>query len=116
MPRRSGRPSHLVLMLSLVCGGTLACATGPKAPLFTVDQAELKAAVTERLASDPSISEQAIVVEVDRTTVRLTGTVADEEQRVRAGALALQARGVRGVINRLEVAEPGAVVAEGIGD
>ena len=106
----------MVFVLVVAGAGTLACASAPKAPLFVVDQEELESAVAERLASDDRLAAAAIVVEVERGAVRLTGTVPTEDQRRRAAALALQTRGVRAVINRLDVADARSVVAEGVGD
>jgi hypothetical protein len=109
---------HLLLSVLLLPAstGVLACASAPKAPLFTVDQAELKRAVVARLSADDQVTADAIVVDVKGNTVRLTGTVPDEAQRTRAGSVALGTRGVRAVVNRLDVAEPTSVVAEGTRD
>lgn len=63
--------------------------------------------VTEALANDPQTAQYAIEVIDENGLITLRGTVASEEDLIRAEEIARAQTGVLDVINELEVEEPG---------
>jgi outer membrane protein OmpA-like peptidoglycan-associated protein len=64
-------------------------------------EAGIIAAIQQSIASDPKIKGKEIQVRFERGTVKLTGTVANEEEAAAAGFHALEVAGVEGVANHL---------------
>jgi osmotically-inducible protein OsmY len=62
--------------------------------------------VVERFEKDPGIHRQRIVVTTDRGIVQLTGTVPDLLSKERAAGVAGMVRGVRAVVDQLEMSTP----------
>jgi osmotically-inducible protein OsmY len=62
--------------------------------------------VGERLEKDPGVRRQGIMVTTDGGIVQLTGTVPDLLSKERAAGVAEMVRGVRAVIDHLEVSAP----------
>ena len=77
-----------------------------------VTDRDIRAAVYEKLVTDPLIDADDIVVEVSDGVVSLTGTAPSQAQRSAAAAAARQVDGVTRVDNLLAIAQPG----EGFGD
>jgi osmotically-inducible protein OsmY len=63
----------------------------------------LQASVEERFAAEKAPELARVKPGVSDGIIYLTGSVDSEEQKVRAGKVALRAPGVRGVVNRLDV-------------
>jgi osmotically-inducible protein OsmY len=72
-----------------------------------VTDRDIRAAVYEKLVTDPLIDADDIVVEVFDGVVSLTGTVPGQAQRSAAAAAARQAGGVTRVEDLLAIALPG---------
>ncbi len=68
-----------------------------------VDDTSITTAVKAKLAADNSQTLTRVGVETVRGTVHLTGIVDSREARQRAGDLAGQVKGVRGVVNNIQV-------------
>jgi osmotically-inducible protein OsmY len=75
------------------------------AALAERETTRIETAVTERLSSDATLGSRSIVVEADdlTNTVTLSGTVSTEEEKERAGQLAVSAFPAGQVRNQLEV-------------
>jgi osmotically-inducible protein OsmY len=75
------------------------------AALAERETARIETAVMERLRSDATLGSRSIVAEADdlTNTVTLTGTVSTEEEKERAGQLAVSAYPAGQVRNQLEV-------------
>jgi hypothetical protein len=74
------------------------------------DDAATTAAVKSQLVADRPANLTAVNVSTVNGTVYLTGAVERPDQRIRAEQLAWQARGVRQVVNNLQVRQPGTAV------
>ncbi len=72
-----------------------------------IDDGSITAVVKTKLARERLGTLTRIDVDTDRGTVYLNGIVQDETMRQRAGELASQVGGVRGVVNNLKVQRPG---------
>jgi hyperosmotically inducible protein len=83
---------------------TAACqsATG-KSVGTTVDDATITASVKSRLVADKPSNLTRVDVDTNNGTVYLNGTVESAEQKTRAELLAWQAKGVKTVVNNLQV-------------
>jgi osmotically-inducible protein OsmY len=68
-----------------------------------IDDGNLTSAVKTKLASDKINSLTRVGVETNNGVVYLTGEVETSEQKSQSGALALQVKGVRQVVNNLQV-------------
>lgn len=91
----------IVLILALV---TVACQsmTGKTAGT-NVDDATITASVKSKLVADRVANLTRVDVDTNNGTVYLNGTVETPEQKVRAEQLAWQAKGVKSVVNNLQV-------------
>jgi hyperosmotically inducible periplasmic protein len=69
-----------------------------------VDDATVTAAVKSQLVMDKAANLTRVDVDTDHGTVRLNGRVESSEQRARAEELAHRVKGVRRVINDLQIA------------
>jgi osmotically-inducible protein OsmY len=77
---------------------TSACAT-----LNPLEDTRIEAEVKARLVAERDANLTRLGVMSSGGTVHLTGAVESEEQKARAETLARDVRGVRGVVNGLEV-------------
>jgi osmotically-inducible protein OsmY len=73
---------------------------------LSVPDPTITASVKSALATDTTANFKEVSVETRDGTVTLTGVVELWAERTRAEALTLKIRGVKAVINRLEVAPP----------
>jgi hyperosmotically inducible periplasmic protein len=106
--RRLRRRFALILALPVIAVlGVSACAHGAAPPVGTVgitlDDARVSAAVRSALLADPDLGLRAIVVDVDRGVVSLSGVVRSEEEAARAATVSGRAAGVREVKSGLKV-------------
>ena len=69
----------------------------------TIDDSYITGAVKTQLASDKLVSLTRVEVETNNGVVYLTGQVQTAEQRSHIGSLASQVKGVRQVVNNLQV-------------
>jgi hyperosmotically inducible protein len=69
----------------------------------TIDDSYITGAVKTQLASDKAVSLTRVEVETNNGVVYLTGQVETAEQRSRIGSLASQVKGVKRVVNNLQV-------------
>jgi hyperosmotically inducible protein len=68
-----------------------------------VDDASITASVKSKLVADAASNLTRVNVDTNNATVYLNGTVETPEQKVRAEQLAWQAKGVKSVVNNLQV-------------
>lgn len=68
-----------------------------------VDDAGITASVKTKLVADKAANLTRVDVDTNNGTVYLNGTVDSAEQKTRAEQLAWQAKGVKGVVNNLQV-------------
>lgn len=69
----------------------------------TIDDSYITGAVKTQLASDKMVSLTRVEVETNNGVVYLTGQVETAEQRSRVGSLTSQVKGVKKVVNNLQV-------------
>ena len=69
----------------------------------TIDDSYITGAVKTQLASDKMVSLTRVEVETNNGIVYLTGQVQTAEQRSHIGSLASQVKGVKRVVNNLQV-------------
>ena len=69
----------------------------------TVDDATVTATVKSRLVADKATNLTRVDVDTNNGTVYLNGTVDSPEQKAKAEQLAWQAKGVKSVVNNLQV-------------
>jgi osmotically-inducible protein OsmY len=69
----------------------------------TIDDSYITGAVKTQLASDKMVSLTRVEVETNNGIVYLTGQVQTAEQRSHIGSLASQVKGVKQVVNNLQV-------------
>ena len=69
----------------------------------TIDDSYITGAVKTQLASDKLVSLTRVEVETNNGIVYLTGQVETAEQRSHIGSLASQVKGVKKVVNNLQV-------------
>lgn len=68
-----------------------------------IDDSYVTSAVKSKLAADKLVSLTRVEVETNNGVVYLTGQVQTAEQRSRIGSLASQVKGVKKVVNNLQV-------------
>jgi hyperosmotically inducible protein len=68
-----------------------------------VDDASITAAVKSKLVADKASNLTRVDVDTNRGTVYLNGSVESPEQKAQAERLAWQAKGVKAVVNNLQV-------------
>jgi len=89
----------LLVMLSLVaCSSTTGKTAGEN-----IDDATITAAVKAKLVADKPANLTRVGVDTNNATVYLNGVVESPEQKARAEQLAWQAKGVKSVVNNLQV-------------
>jgi hyperosmotically inducible protein len=99
MNRRFRLVAALLVMLTLVgCSSTTGKTAGEN-----VDDASITASVKSKLVADKPSNLTRVDVDTNNATVYLNGVVESAEQRARAEQLARQAKGVKSVVNNLQV-------------
>lgn len=89
----------LLVMLSLAaCSSTTGKTVGEN-----VDDATITASVKAKLVADKPANLTRVDVDTNNATVYLNGVVESAEQKARAEQLARQAKGVKSVVNNLQV-------------
>ena len=68
-----------------------------------IDDAQITTSIKASLAGDPKLSALDVKVETEKGHVTLDGTAPDLASRDRAGSMALAAKGVQSVNNRIKV-------------
>lgn len=68
-----------------------------------IDDAQITTSIKTSLAGDPKLSALDVKVETEKGHVTLDGTAPDLASRDRAGSMALAAKGVQSVNNRIKV-------------
>jgi hyperosmotically inducible periplasmic protein len=93
-----------VAVLLVVVLATAACQsmTGKTAGQ-NIDDATITASVKSKLVADKAANLTRVDVDTNNGTVYLNGTVDSSEQKTRAEQLAWQAKGVKSVVNNLQV-------------
>lgn len=93
-----------VVVLLAVVLATAACEsmTGKSAGT-SIDDATITATVKAKLVADKASNLTRVDVDTNSGTVYLNGTVESAEQKTRAEQLARQAKGVKSVVNNLQV-------------
>jgi osmotically-inducible protein OsmY len=92
----------LVLVLALAAGACQSV-TGRTAGQ-TIDDTTITASVKSKLVADKAANLTRVDVDTNNGTVYLNGTVDTPEQKAKAEQLAWQAKGVKSVVNNLQVA------------
>jgi len=100
MDRRFRVVAVLLVMLAFVAG--CQSMTGKTAG-ETIDDATITASVKAKLVADKPSNLTRVDVDTNNATVYLNGVVDSAEQKARAEQLAWQAKGVRSVVNNLQV-------------
>ena len=90
----------LLMVLSVVAG--CRSLTGKSAGT-NIDDATITAAVKAKLVSDKATNPTRVHVDTNNATVYLNGTVDGAAQKARVEQLAWQAKGVKSVVNNLQV-------------
>ena len=91
-----------VLLLVAVTLGACQTTTG-KSVGTNVDDATITASVKAKLVADKPANLTRVDVDTNNATVYLNGVVESAEQKARAEQLAWQAKGVKSVVNNLQV-------------
>ena len=91
----------LVIVLALV--SLVGCGAMGGKSADAVDDATITAAVKTKLVADKVSNLTRVDVDTNNATVYLKGNVESSEQKARAEQLAWEAKGVRGVVNQLQV-------------
>jgi hyperosmotically inducible periplasmic protein len=99
--KRGIRSIAMLLLLASVAAGCHSM-TGKTAGQ-NVDDATITAAVKSKLVADKASNLTRVNVDTNNSTVYLNGTVESAEQKARAEQLAWQAKGVKSVVNNLQV-------------
>jgi hyperosmotically inducible protein len=93
----------VALLLVLVALGTGCRAMTGKTAGENVDDATITASVKSRLVADKASNLTRVDVDTNNGTVYLNGSVESPEQKAKAEQLAWQAKGVKSVVNNLQV-------------
>jgi hyperosmotically inducible protein len=93
----------LAVMLVLVAAVSACSKTTGKTTGQNVDDATITASVKSKLVADKASSLTRINVDTNNGTVYLNGIVESPENRTKAEQLAWQAKGVKAVVNNLQV-------------
>ena len=99
-----GWAALLLTLLVLVAGGCQSYREGEGRTYGEhLDDVSIRSAIKTRFIAAEEIRSLSIDTEVYKSVVTLTGTVSSEEARQRALAIAREVKGVRQVVDRLEV-------------
>ena len=93
----------MAVMLVLVAAVSACSKTTGKSAGQNIDDATITASVKSKLVADQASSLTRINVDTNNGTVYLNGVVESPEQKTRAEQLAWQAKGVKAVVNNLQV-------------
>ena len=93
-----------VVLVIVLAAGACQSMTGKTAGQ-NIDDATITAGVKSRLVADRAANLTRVDVDTNNGTVYLNGTVDTPEQKAKAEQLAWQAKGVRSVVNNLQVAK-----------
>jgi len=93
----------LAVILVLAAAVSACTKTTGKTAGENVDDASITASVKSKLVADKVSNLTRIDVDTNNGTVYLNGTVETPEQRTKAEQLAWQAKGVKAVVNNLQV-------------
>jgi hyperosmotically inducible periplasmic protein len=93
----------LAMVLVLVAAVSGCRATTGRSAGQNVDDASITASVKSKLVADKVSNLTRIDVDTNNGTVYLNGTVETSEQKTKAEQLAWQAKGVKAVVNNLQV-------------
>jgi hyperosmotically inducible protein len=88
----------LVLVLATACQSMTGKSAGTN-----IDDASITASVKSKLVADKAANLTRVDVDTNSGTVYLNGTVDSAEQKAKAEQLAWQAKGVKSVVNNLQV-------------
>ena len=92
-----------VLALAIVLVSLAGCGAMDKSTGDVAQDATITAAVKTKLVADRTSNLTRVDVDTNNATVYLKGTVESTEHKARAEQLAWGAKGVRGVVNQLQV-------------
>lgn len=98
---RAFKTIAIVLMLTSLVAGCRSM-TGKSAG-ENIDDGTITASVKSRLVADKASNMTRVNVDTNNATVYLNGTVESPEQKARAEQLAWQVKGVKSVVNNLQV-------------
>jgi hyperosmotically inducible protein len=93
----------LAVVLAIVLTSAACQSMTGKTAGETFDDATITASVKSRLVADKPANLTRVDVDTNNGTVYLNGTVETPEQKTRAEQLAWQAKGVKSVVNNLQV-------------
>jgi hyperosmotically inducible periplasmic protein len=96
------RKALAVLFVFVALGAGCRAITGKSAGQ-AVDDTTITASVKAKLVADKASNLTRVDVDTNNATVYLNGTVETPDQKLRAEQLARESRGVRGVVNNLQV-------------
>jgi osmotically-inducible protein OsmY len=91
-----------VLLVTVMLAAACQSMTGKSAGT-NIDDASVTASVKSKLVADQASNLTRVNVDTNNGTVYLNGTVESPEQKARAEQLAWQAKGVKSVVNNLQV-------------
>jgi hyperosmotically inducible periplasmic protein len=94
---------NVAILLALVLATAACQSTTGKSAGTNIDDATITASVKSRLVAEKASNLTRVDVDTNNGTVYLNGTVETPEQKVRAEQLAWQAKGVKSVVNNLQV-------------
>jgi hyperosmotically inducible protein len=98
------RAFNLLLVFVMVLLATAGCQTlTGKTAGENVDDATITASVKAKLVADRASNLTRVDVDTNRGTVYLNGSVDTAEQKAHAEQLAWQAKGVKSVVNNLQI-------------
>jgi hyperosmotically inducible periplasmic protein len=98
---RAFKTIAIVLMLASLVAGCRSM-TGKSAG-ENIDDGTITASVKSKLVADKASNMTRVNVDTNNATVYLNGTVESPEQKARAEQLAWQVKGVKSVVNNLQV-------------
>ena|ERR1041384_6269515 len=95
--------SVLVILIGLIA--VAGCRSAGISAAKPVDDASITASVKANLVGDKAANLTRVDVDTNNGTVYLNGSVASAEQKARAEQLVWQARGVKNVVNNLQISK-----------
>jgi hyperosmotically inducible protein len=101
---RAALRSIVVVMVLVLTTAACQSMTGKTAGA-NFDDATITASVKSKLVADKAANLTRVDVDTNNGTVYLNGTVDSPEQKTKAEQLAWQAKGVKSVVNNLQVAK-----------
>jgi osmotically-inducible protein OsmY len=91
----------MLTLLAVGCRSTTGQSVGQ-----SIDDKTLLASVKSKLVADKASNLTRVHVDVNNGTVYLTGNVESAEQKARAERIANEVKGVRSVVNNLQIQKP----------